>query len=295
MFSSLKQHFTKIYSQVTSALGSLFASQKVDEETITELQKILLQADAGVATTKKIIAAVRAKAQEDNLFDGQALNALLNKELQSLLTDVKEHDRQVYMLVGINGSGKTTFAAKLAQYHSNKGKRVVLVAADTFRAAAVEQLQTWAERVGTKLVTGKQNDDPASVVFRGCEEYLNGDYDVLIIDTAGRLQTKVNLMNELEKVVRVARKKLGEKPLTTLLTVDAMLGNNSFTQAQMFKESTQLDGVVLTKMDGTGKGGIVFAINQELGVPVWFTSFGESVSDLALFNPEKYVQELLQS
>ena len=194
--------------------------------------------------------------------------------------------------MGINGSGKTTFAAKLASHLKGLNKKVLLVAADTFRAAATEQLQSWGDRLSVEVVTGKENQDPASVVYAGCEAYKQGNYDALIIDTAGRLQTKVNLMKELEKIRKILSKQLPDKKIATLLTVDAMLGQNSFDQAKLFKESTNVNGIVLTKMDGTGKGGIVFSITEQLKIPIAYISFGEQPDQLAHFDSEAYLKEL---
>jgi len=202
---------------------------------------------------------------------------------------------RIHVLVGINGSGKTTFAGKLAHFYKQQGKKVLLVAADTFRAAAPEQLAQWSERSGVGIVLGKQNQDPASVVFAGCERFKQELFDILIIDTAGRLQTKANLMNELAKIKRTIDKQLPNEPINVLLTIDSMLGQNSFEQAKIFKESTQVNGIVLTKMDGTGKGGIVFGIAQELGIPVAYVAFGEQADQFAPFNAENYVEELLNS
>jgi len=199
----------------------------------------------------------------------------------------------LFLLVGINGSGKTTFASKLANYYKRQHKKVLFVAADTFRAAAVEQLSEWAVKLGVDIVHGSANQDPAAVVYQGCEKFKHENYDVLIIDTAGRLQTKTNLMQELGKIKRVIGKVLPDKDILTLLTLDAMLGQNSLVQAQVFNEVVSLSGVVLTKMDGTGKGGIVLAVAQQLRLPVVFISCGERVDDLKLFDSQEYVTNLV--
>ena len=199
------------------------------------------------------------------------------------------------MLVGINGSGKTTLAAKLAYHAKSKGKKVLLVAADTFRAAAQEQLGLWAQKLNADIELGKQGQDPASVVFAGCQRYKQQGYDTLIIDTAGRLQTKTNLMKELEKIKRVIGQQVPNQTINTILTVDSMLGQNSLEQARIFHESTKLDAIALTKMDGTGKGGIVFAIADELGIPVAYITYGEAIEHLKIFDADEYVQNLINN
>jgi len=224
----------------------------------------------------------------------------LKKALEALLIEHLEthqfvSENRVFLLVGINGSGKTTFAGKLAHQFIKQGKKVLLVAGDTFRAAATAQLKEWSNRVHADIIIGKENQDPASVIFTACQQFKNNDYDVLIIDTAGRLQTKVNLMKELEKIRRILSAQLPEQKVTTLLTIDSMLGQNSFEQAKLFHESTSLDGIILTKMDGTAKGGIVFAITQELRIPIAYISHGETVEHIDSFNAQEYVKQLLQT
>jgi fused signal recognition particle receptor len=301
MFSFIKDTLSKIYTSVTTKVHSLFSRETIDQETLKELEQILIQADTGVKTTKKILATLEEKVRNGTIEKGSDLQSALEQELLALLAQQKPIQKNaIYLLVGINGSGKTTFAGKLAHHYRAAGKRVLLVAADTFRAAATEQLQQWALRTSADIVTGQGNQDPAAVVFQGCEAFKNGAYDILIIDTAGRLQTKVNLMKELEKIKRVITKQLPETPeqsrrVNTLLTIDAMLGQNSFEQARLFHESTQLDGIVLTKIDGTGKGGIIFAITQELGIPVAYLSFGEKIDALKPFEPTAFVQDLMRA
>jgi fused signal recognition particle receptor len=295
MFSFIKDTLSKIYTSVTTKVHSLFSRETIDQETLKELEQILIQADTGVKTTKKILAALQEKVGNKTIEKGSDLQAALEQELLALLAQQKPiQETVIYLLVGINGSGKTTFAGKLAHHYRAAGKRVLLVAADTFRAAATEQLALWAQRTNADIVTGQGNQDPAAVVFQGCEAFKNGAYDILIIDTAGRLQTKVNLMKELEKIKRVITKQLPDAPTNTLLTIDAMLGQNSFEQARLFHESTQLDGIVLTKIDGTGKGGIIFAITQELGIPVAYLSFGEKIDALKAFNAPEFVRDLIR-
>ena len=297
MFSFIKQALNKIYTGITSRLASLFVKTTIDEATLQELEIILLAADTGVSTTKSIIKQLKEKHRQGELNEGQSLKNALDSILQTILNKPTKPvlDGNVFVLVGINGSGKTTFAAKLAHQYVTQSKKVLLVAADTFRAAAPEQLQQWATTTGVDIVRGKKNQDPASVVFAGCEEFKNGNYDILIVDTAGRLHTKVNLMNELAKVKRVISKQLPNQPINTLLTIYGMVGQNSFEQAKLFKECTDVKGIVLTKMDGTGKGGIVFSITDELDIPIWYITYGEQVTQLKPFDRKEYVQNLLNT
>jgi len=294
MFNFIKNKLKKIYTQVTSKIQTIFSLTKIDEQALKELEIILLEADAGVKTTKEIIETLTTKYKKGEIQEGQDLKAALEQQLLEHLTTQKAPiESNIYLLVGINGSGKTTFAGKLANKLKKDGKKVLLVAADTFRAAATEQLEKWADSVGVSIETGEQGQDPASVVFKGCERYKNENFDTLIIDTAGRLQTKINLMRELEKIKKIIKRHLPDDSINTLLTIDSMLGQNSLEQARIFKESTDVNGIVLTKMDGTAKGGIVFAITQELGIPIAYVSFGEQLDQFGQFEAKTYVQELL--
>lgn len=292
MFGFFKDKLTKIYHSLTSKLFSLF-SKKIDADAIIELKKILLESDTGVALTNKIIKEVEARYQADQLKEGQQLKELLQHVLLDAVALPYDMSARVFVLVGINGSGKTTFAAKLAHFYQQQGKKVLLVAADTFRAAAVEQLKEWATRTKSDVIFGEPNQDPASVVFKGTQEFSTGKHDILIVDTAGRLQTKSHLMQELSKVKKVIQKNLPNEKIFTLLTIDSMLGQNSFDQAKVFNEATDVSGIVLTKLDGTGKGGIVFAISQELQLPVAFISYGETMDSMALFDAREFVDKVL--
>lgn len=290
MFNFIKQSLTKLYNAVTSPLQKLFGRTAVDDATLAELEKILIEADTGVATTQQLI----NKLKSAHLANGQELKQKLKEELIALLEKTEFSGKgPIYLLVGINGSGKTTLASKLAALHKKAGKKVLLVAADTFRAAAQEQLSVWGDRTGVPVITGAANSDPAAVVFQACEQYKQGAFDCMIIDTAGRLQTKVNLMKELEKIRRVIAKQVPDVAVTTLLTVDSMLGQNSFEQAKLFHESTPLDGIVLTKMDGTAQGGIVFSIVNALSIPLAYISFGEHTEQLKPFKAQEFIDTLI--
>lgn len=293
VFGFIKKTFEKIYTTVTSPIKALFA-RPIDEIVIQELETILLTADTGIKTTNLILDTVKTAWQKGDIHQGTDLKALLETELEALLQTHSYHSKDpLFLLVGINGSGKTTAAAKLAYYYQHQSKRVLLVAADTFRAAAVAQLQQWAKTLDVDIFTGQENQDPSSVIFAGIQKFKNEHYDVLIIDTAGRLQTKINLMKELEKIKRVINAQLPDKKVTILLTIDAMLGQNSFEQANLFHESIPIDGIILTKMDGTAKGGMVFAITHHLKIPIAYMSYGEKPEQFKLFNAAEYVKDLL--
>lgn len=294
MFSFLKKTVSSLYASLSKTINTLFSQSSIDEETLKKLEELLIKADVGVKATGKIITHLRTQYNAGTIIDGMALKHALERELETLLAQpAAEHNASVFILLGINGSGKTTFCAKLAQRLHEQKKRVLLVAADTFRAAAPEQLMAWSEKTGADIFVGKPQQDPASVVFEGCKKFIDEQYDALIIDTAGRLQTKTNLMHELAKIKRVITKQLPDRSLETLLTLDAMLGQNSFEQARVFHEATNVSGLVLTKMDGTAKGGIALAVYQEFGIPVRFISFGEQPNDYAPFNAHEYIEGLL--
>lgn len=270
----------------------LFTTTIVDQKTVQELEQLLLEADVGFTTTSLLIERIKKCAQQKQIT-GAALKDILRTELLSLIKNPESTDSSIIMLVGINGSGKTTCAGKLAHQLTKQGKKVLLVAADTFRAAAREQLQQWSLKSNTSIVLGTENQDPSAVIFAGCQQFSAQQYDCMIIDTAGRLQTKMNLMQELAKMQRTVQKPLPNRQITTLLVIDGILGQNSFEQAKLFNDCTKLDGVVLTKMDGTSKGGIIFAINHALSIPVYALSYGEKIEDLALFNAQEFVDKLL--
>jgi fused signal recognition particle receptor len=294
MLNFIKKTLNKIYSTCTSKFDALFSKGSIDPETLSELEKILIEADTGVTTTKKIIQILKDDYKAGKIADITSLKEALQEQLTNLLDTAKPvQEPSIILLVGINGSGKTTLASKLAYQEVQRGKKVLLVAADTFRAAAQEQLASWAQQLRIDIVQGKSQQDPAAVVYAGCSKFKTEGYDILIIDTAGRLQTKINLMKELEKIKRVISQQLPDKTVQTLLTVDSMLGQNSLEQARIFNESTTLDGIALTKMDGTGKGGIVFAISHELHIPIAYISYGEQPNQLKPFEAQEYISQLL--
>jgi fused signal recognition particle receptor len=299
MFGFIKKKIVKLYDQFTSKINTIFSRNKLDEEFLIELKKLLISADTGAQTTNKIIEKLTSDIKNTKITTLEQarleLEALLLTELESCCKkDNLDFSPKIVMMVGVNGSGKTTFVSKLANKLKSENKKILLVAGDTFRAAATQQLQEWAKRIGVDIFIGNENQDPASVVFDACTKFKSEKYDNIIIDTAGRLQTKVNLMKELEKIKKIIGKVLPEDKIVTWLTVDAMLGQNSFAQAEVFHESTNLDGIVLTKLDGTGKGGIVFSITQKLKLPILYFTYGEKLDDIKLFDAREYVQGLFE-
>jgi len=284
MFGFLKQHLSKAYNAF-SQIRSLFTQPHLDAATLQELERQLLMADTGTS----VVRAVVAQAKKEATTPAQ-LQEVVRRELGALLIPYVQPNTRVYLLIGVNGSGKTTVAGKLAHL---LGAKTLLVGADTFRAAAGQQLQTWATRTQTDAFIGAAGQDPAAVVHQAAEQFKAGEYSHLIIDTAGRLQTKTHLMKELEKIRRILGKQLPGETIHTLLTIDAMLGQNSLEQAKLFHEVAPIDGIVLTKMDGSSKGGAVFAISHDVKVPIAYISYGEGLEALAPFKAQEFLDELL--
>lgn len=295
MFGFLKEKIKKIYSSFTSKAASLFSRTTLDESFLEELETLLLSSDVGSTLTKSIMAELRKNISSGSLTTPQGIQQALETILVNLVLDSSSLNKtpRIMLLVGINGSGKTTFAAKYAHMLTQQNKKVLLVAGDTFRAAATQQLNEWGKKIKVPVFIGKENQDPASVIFDACSLFEKEGYDHLIIDTAGRLQTKVNLMKELEKIRSIIEKKLPGQEINTWLTIDAMLGQNSTQQAKLFYEATKVNGLILTKLDGTGKGGALFAISKELQLPLLYITFGETLEDLKEFDRTQYVKELL--
>lgn len=294
MFRFIKDKIKSVYSNFTQKITSIFSGdRKLDDAFIEELRALLLASDTGVKTTTSIIE--RLKQEAKGVEDLEAVKKILESILITMLQSAQQEpvDPSVLLMVGINGSGKTTFVGKYAYRLKKQGKNVLLVAGDTFRAAATQQLQQWGVKVGVDVFVGKEHQDPASVIFDGCKKFHEEGYDHIIIDTAGRLQTKINLMKELEKIRKIINRQLPNASIAAWLTIDSMLGQNSLRQAEIFHEATNITGVVLTKMDGTGKGGIVFSIVDQFKLPIVFTTFGEHETDSAVFDAALYVEGLL--
>lgn len=277
--------------------------EKVNKEYFEELEEILIESDVGVSLSIELIENLLNSSIENDIKDPKKINELLVDNMfvdyatkgESIINDVKFVDDgpTVLLVSGVNGVGKTTSIAKLAYRYINKGKKVALVACDTFRAGAVNQLKIWAERLGCPIITGKENSDPASVAFDGAKYAKEHNIDLLIVDTAGRIQTKVNLMSELGKICRVLGREIPNAPHESFLIIDGTTGQNGVIQAKAFKDVIPLSGIVITKMDGTSKGGIILSIRNELGIPVRFIGLGERMQDLQEFDLEKYLYGLL--
>ncbi len=271
---------------------------RIDEEVYEGLEEALIQADTGVATTMRIMDALRERVRTEHPRDAAGVKALLQQEILSVLKPVakplavKPAGLTAMLIVGVNGAGKTTTVGKLAYRFRQAGKRVVVGAADTFRAAAIEQLQAWGERSGATVIAHQAGADPAAVAFDAAQAAIARDADVLLVDTAGRLQTRTNLMEELKKVHRVLKERLEGDLSEGLLVLDATTGQNGISQARLFGQAVPLTGIVLTKLDGTAKGGIVIAIAGELGLPVKLVGVGEGVDDLQDFDPDAFVRAL---
>lgn len=287
----------------TSKLGLLSSKyKKVSEEYFEELEELLIMADIGVNTVMNFIDQIKDRVKKEKIEDTEDLKEIIVDELFIIYVNndvivnkinYAENGPTVILFVGVNGVGKTTTIGKLAKQLSDNGKKVMMVAGDTFRAGAVEQIEEWGSRVGCRVV-GKNDADPASVMYDGLEVAKNENYDVVLIDTAGRLQNKVNLMKELEKINKVIGKLIPGAPHETLLVIDATTGQNGINQAKNFKEITDITGIVLTKLDGTAKGGIVLAIKEEVNIPVKYIGLGESINDLKVFDIEKYIYGLFK-
>ena len=298
-FRQMRERLEKTRNLLIGGIDTLVRGKKeITPEVLEDLEEVLIGSDLGVDTTQKLIKAMEEKLHRRELADADKLRLHLKEEMRRLLTvqapalEVRSKKPFVIMAIGVNGVGKTTTLAKIAHQYQGAGLRVMLVAGDTFRAAAVEQLATWAERVGADLVKQRTGADPAAVVFDGVEAARARGADVVLIDTAGRLHTKVNLMEELKKVKRVIERQLPDAPHEVLLVLDATTGQNAVAQTRLFHRELGVTGLVLTKLDGTAKGGIVVGICQEFQIPVRFIGLGEGVDDLREFDADQFVEAL---
>lgn len=296
-FKSLKDSLTRTRDSVFGQITTLLGQSDVTEELFDNLEAMLIQADLGAALADEVVADLEVQAEQEGIVRADKLKSILRAKLRSLLLEPKPLNLSarpsVILLIGVNGAGKTTTAAKLARYLQSQKRSVMLGAADTFRAAAVEQLSVWGERLDVPVIAGQPNADPGAVAHDAVLAAQARNVDALIVDTAGRLQTKYNLMEELKKVRGVIARAMPGAPHETLLVLDATTGQNALSQARAFKETAGLSGVMLAKLDGSAKGGMAFAIGRELNVPIRFVGTGEKFEDFDVFDPEKFVAGLL--
>jgi fused signal recognition particle receptor len=298
--NKIRDSLTKTRRSFFGQISGILGGDQITEETWEDLEDLLVQADVGVNTTMVLVDNLREQVTRGKARNAGALMELLKQELLTLLGDPPEMTIDeprmltLVLIVGVNGSGKTTTIAKLANYYKERGRKVVLAAADTFRAAAIDQLKIWGDRVDVPVIAHQPGADPGAVVYDAIRASQSRKADLLIVDTAGRLHTKFNLMEELRKVSGVAEKRVHQAPHETLLVLDATTGQNALSQARHFKEAVGVTGVIVAKLDGTAKGGVVFAVNQELGLPVRFIGTGETLDDLTEFDAQAFVDGLFE-
>jgi fused signal recognition particle receptor len=304
-FTKLKDGLTKTRDTLIQKVTNIISSRSIiDDELLNEIEESLLSGDVGVATTTKIMLDLKSRIRREKIDSTAVLMQIIKEEMSSLFVDVADGEKNyelpgdkkpyVILIVGVNGVGKTTTVGKLAYNYKNKGYNVIIGAADTFRAAANEQLEVWSERAGVKIIQQKTGSDPSAVAFDTLKSAQSQNADVVIIDTAGRLHTKVNLMEELKKIVRVMQKVIDYAPNEVLLVLDSTTGQNAIQQAKIFGNATGLTGIVLTKLDGTAKGGVILAIANELKLPVKFVGVGEKIDDLQPFDKNSFIDVLFE-
>ncbi|MBS5721369.1 MAG: signal recognition particle-docking protein FtsY [Clostridia bacterium] len=298
-FDKLKQGLTKTKESINDKINNVFSNfRKVDEELLEELEEALIMSDMGVETSTQIISNLREKIKKEKIEESEQVKEALREEIEKILEKCDnslklETKPSVILVVGVNGVGKTTSIGKMAARLARDGKKVIVAAADTFRAAAVEQLEIWAQRAGAEVVKREEGVDPASVVFEAIRRTKESNADVLIIDTAGRLHNKKYLMDELNKIQKVVNKEMAEASKEVLLVIDATTGQNAISQVKAFKEQADITGIVLTKLDGTAKGGAVVGIVQENDIPVKFIGVGEQIDDMEIFNSKDFVKAII--
>lgn len=297
-FSRLKTGLAKTRNSINESFDNLFKGfSSIDDDFYDELEETLIMADLGLDTTERIINNLKELVKKNHIKEAEDCRELvINIIKEQMLVDDSAYDfeeqKTVMLIIGVNGVGKTTSIGKLAAQYKNRGKRVMMCAADTFRAAAIDQLKTWANRAGVEIISQQEGSDPAAVTFDAVKAAHARDVDILLVDTAGRLHNKKNLMDELAKMKRIIEKEYSDAHLETLIVLDGSTGQNALEQARQFSNVTNIDGIILTKLDGTAKGGIAIAIQSELNVPVKYIGVGEQIDDLQRFNPETYVNAL---
>lgn len=298
LFNRFMESLDKTRKGFIDKVAEVFTGREIDEDFYEELEELLIQGDVGVNTALDLVENIRNKADEKRVKTTDELKAVFIEEVAALMgseemkLNIRDNQLNIILVVGVNGAGKTTSIGKLTYKLRNEGKKVLLAAADTFRAAAIDQLQIWADRNDTEMVAHQEGADPGAVVFDAIQAALARKTDVLIVDTAGRLQNKANLMEELKKIKRIIDREAHGSLSEVLLVLDATTGQNALTQAKIFKEATDVSGVILSKLDGTAKGGIVIGIKSELDLPVKLAGTGEKIEDLQDFNPEDFVEAL---
>lgn len=294
--------FSKIKEAFTNKFNDIFKSNSDLDDVLDEIEELLILSDVGMKTTSDICGTLRKRLAKDTDKSKEHVIAVLKEEMIAILEktknetiDVKDNykEKNVILVVGVNGVGKTTSIAKLSNIYKKQGKKVILAAGDTFRAGAREQLELWAEVAGVKCISGADGQDPSSVIFDATKIFAKEDYNVIICDTAGRLHNKKNLMDEIEKIKRTIDKNLPDIDIEVLMVIDATTGQNAVEQVKAFYDRTSVSGIILTKLDSTAKGGIVFSIINELNVPVKYIGIGEKIEDIQIFNPEKFVNSII--
>ena len=298
-FEKLKQSLSKTKENILGKINRVVLRRKIDEDLLDEIEEILIEADVGIKATTRLIENIKEKAREQKLSEGEDVLILLRDEISAILSQHHHEDNgnnsgkpTVWLVVGVNGVGKTTTIGKLATSFSSKGKKVVIAACDTFRAAAIDQVAIWAERSNVDIIKSQEGADPASVAYDAANAARARDIDLLLVDTAGRLHTKSNLMEELKKIKRVINRAVPDAPIYTKLILDGTTGQNALSQVKIFTDAVGCDGVIVTKLDGTAKGGIIIAIAEELGVPVDYIGLGEGIDDLQPFNSKQFAEAL---
>ncbi|MEW5993368.1 MAG: signal recognition particle-docking protein FtsY [Candidatus Zixiibacteriota bacterium] len=300
-FEKLKRSLVKTKESILGNISRMVGGRRIDNDLLEEIEEILLQGDVGVSATRRLIENLKTTAQERSLTKGEEIVCLLQDEIAAILSSAanqamaaNEKRPVVWLIVGVNGGGKTTTIGKLATHFSKDGKKVVIGACDTFRAAAIDQISIWAERSSVDIVKATEGADPASVAFDAARAAAARGADILLLDTAGRLHTKSHLMEELKKMKRVVAKALPDTPVHSKLIIDGSTGQNAMAQAKLFTEAVECDGVIVTKLDGTAKGGVIIGIAEDLGLPVEFIGIGEEVDDLQPFSPQQFAQALFE-
>jgi fused signal recognition particle receptor len=298
-FDKLRKSLSKTKDRLLGRISEVVLRRKVDDDLIDEIEEILIEADVGVKATMRLIDHLRKRARENRVTDGEAVMGLLRQSITEILTGEAREllpssgaKPVIWLITGVNGVGKTTTIGKLARYFAADGKRVMIAACDTFRAAAIDQIAIWATRSGVEIIRSQEGADPASVAFDAAAAARARGVDILLVDTAGRLHTKSNLMEELKKIKRVVEKAAPGATVLSKLIVDGNTGQNAISQVRTFTEAVGCDGIIITKLDGTAKGGVVIAVAEELNVPVDFIGLGETVDDLQRFDPSKFADAL---